>query len=130
MNHLNLKFNYMKEFIKKVRNRLAMFFINVAGKIDESAINSVIKIPPVNVIQYDSYHTDKLHAQIMISRREMEMNKNTSIDIEQEVFYRLTDAVTDEIMNKYKNNVKKIENENSYLYSLDVYVYKPEGDKL
>ena len=121
--------------MSKLRERLSKWFLNTAKKLDENTVNEEIIHPifstPAQIISYDQYHIDRLHAQHMISEFQMNMyQKNLNLNFDEMIGRKLSEAITDEIFNNYGCDVKKEQTidgpDLSTIYSLDVYVCKPQ----
>ena len=123
--------------MNKLRKRLSKWFLDTAKKLDSNTVNDnctiPIPIPSRNepIIMYDQYHVNKIHAQHQISNtmldtyRRMEGYDNF---IEERIPEILTRGIVEEIMKTYKSEIKKTQlaSMDGLLYSLDVYVCKPQ----
>ena len=121
--------------MNKLRKRLSKWFLDTAKKLDGNTVNDncAIPIPSRNepIIMYDQYHVNKIHAQHQISNtmldtyRRMEGYDNF---IEERIPEILTRGIVEEIMKTYKSEIKKTQlaSMDGLLYSLDVYVCKPQ----
>ena len=121
--------------MNKLRKRLSKWFLDTAKKLDSNTVNDncVIPISSRNepIIMYDQYHVNKIHAQYQISNtmldtyRRMEGYDNF---IEERIPEILTREIAEEIMKTYKSEIKKTQlaSMDNLLYSLDVYVCKPQ----
>ena len=121
--------------MNKLRRRLSKWLLDTAKKLDSNTVNDncTIPIPSRNepIIMYDQYHVNKIHAQHQISNtmldtyRRMEGYDNF---IEERIPEILTRGIVEEIMKTYKSEIKKTQlaSMDGLLYSLDVYVCKPQ----
>lgn len=116
--------------MSKLRKRLSKWFLDTAKKLDSDTVNdnsAIIK----HITMYDHYHAYKIRAQHQISNtmldtyRRMEGYDNF---IEERIPEILTREIAEEIMKVYKDEIKKTQlaSMDNLLYSLDVYVYKPQ----
>ena len=104
--------------------------MKLAKKTDSSTyyreLSYIPQVPPVELITYDRWNIDKIHAQHMISDEQVRYAGDINID--KLVSIRLAEGITDEIMKLHKDEIKKEEHTgtlgNQTLYSLDVYVCK------
>ena len=116
--------------MSKLREKMAGWFMKLAKKTDNSTyyreLSYVPQIPPVELISYDQWNVDKIHAQHMMS--EEQLRYIPDIDVDKLVCIRLAEGITDEIMKLHKDEIKKEEHTGTFgnqtLYSLDVYVCK------
>ena len=116
--------------MNKLRKRLSKWFLDTAKKLDSNTVNdnsAIIK----HITMYDHYHAYKIRAQYQIPNtmfdayRRMEGYDNF---IEERIPEILTREIAEEIMKTYKSEIKKTQlaSMDNILYSLDVYVYKPQ----
>ena len=116
--------------MNKLRKRLSKWFLDTAKKLDSDTVNdnsAIIK----HITMYDHYHAYKIRAQYQIPNtmfdayRRMEGYDNF---IEERIPEILTREIAEEIMKTYKSEIKKTQlaSMDNILYSLDVYVYKPQ----
>ena len=121
--------------MSKLRKRLSKWFLDTAKKLDSDTVNDncVIPIPSRNepIIMYDQYHVDKIHAQYQISDMMFDTyRKMEGYDgfFEERIPEILTSGIAEEIMKVYKDEIKttQLASMDNLLYSLDVYVCKPQ----
>lgn len=122
--------------MSKLRSKLSKWFLDTAKKLDERTVYdncTTIQLPSMNenIIMYDQYHVDKIHAQHQIANVTLDSYKQcVGMNVGDMICRKLTDAIADEIIKNYAGDIKKTQmadspyNE-STLYSLDVYVCKP-----
>ena len=116
--------------MSKLRKRLSKWFLDTAKKLDSDTVNDNSAIIQ-HITMYDHYHAYKIHAQYQISNtmldtyRRMEGYDNF---IEERIPEILTREIAEEIMKTYKSKIKKTQlaSMDNLLYSLDVYVCKPQ----
>ena len=116
--------------MSKLRKRLSKWFLDTAKKLDSNTVNDNSAIIQ-HITMYDHYHAYKIHAQYQISNtmldtyRRMEGYDNF---IEERIPEILTREIAEEIMKTYKSEIKKTQlaSMDNLLYSLDVYVCKPQ----
>ena len=116
--------------MSKLRKRLSKWFLDTAKKLDSNAVNDNCAIIE-HITMYDHHNVDKIHAQYQISNtmldtyRRMEGYDNF---IEERIPEILTRGIAEEIMKVYKDEIKKTQlaSMDGLLYSLDVYVCKPQ----
>ena len=116
--------------MNKLRKRLSKWFLDTAKKLDSNTVNDNSAIIQ-HITMYDHYHAYKIHAQYQISNtmldtyRRMEGYDNF---IEERIPEILTREIAEEIMKTYKSEIKKTQlaSMDNLLYSLDVYVCKPQ----
>ena len=116
--------------MNKLRKRLSKWFLDTAKKLDSDTVNDNSAIIQ-HITMYDHYHAYKIHAQYQISNtmldtyRRMEGYDNF---IEERIPEILTREIAEEIMKTYKSEIKKTQlaSMDNLLYSLDVYVCKPQ----
>ena len=116
--------------MNKLRKRLSKWFLDTAKKLDSNTVNDNSAIIQ-HITMYDHYHAYKIHAQYQISNtmldtyRRMEGYDNF---IEERIPEILTREIAEEIMKTYKSKIKKTQlaSMDNLLYSLDVYVCKPQ----
>lgn len=123
--------------MNKLRKRLSKWFLDTAKKLDSNTVNDnctiPIPIPSRNepIIMYDQYHVNKIHAQHQISNTMLyRYSRMEGYDgfIEERIPEILTRGIAEEIMKVYKDEIKKTQlvSMDGLLYSLDVYVCKPQ----
>lgn len=116
--------------MSKLRKRLSKWFLDTAKKLDSDTVNDNCTIIE-HIMMYDHYHAYKIRAQYQISNtmldtyRRMEGYDNF---IEERIPEILTREIAEEIMKTYKSEIKKTQlaSMDNLLYSLDVYVCKPQ----
>ena len=116
--------------MSKLRKRLSKWFLDTAKKLDSDTVNDNSAIIQ-HITMYNHYHAYKIHAQYQISNtmldtyRRMEGYDNF---IEERIPEILTREIAEEIMKTYKSKIKKTQlaSMDNLLYSLDVYVCKPQ----
>ena len=116
--------------MSKLRKRLSKWFLDTAKKLDSDTVNDNSAIIQ-HITMYDHYHAYKIHTQYQISNtmldtyRRMEGYDNF---IEERIPEILTREIAEEIMKTYKSEIKKTQlaSMDNLLYSLDVYVCKPQ----
>ena len=116
--------------MSKLRKRLSKWFLDTAKKLDSDTVNDNSAIIQ-HITMYDHYHAYKIYAQYQISNtmldtyRRMEGYDNF---IEERIPEILTREIAEEIMKTYKSEIKKTQlaSMDNLLYSLDVYVCKPQ----
>ena len=116
--------------MSKLRKRLSKWFLDTAKKLDSDTVNDNSAIIQ-HITMYDHYHAYKIRAQYQIPNtmfdayRRMEGYDNF---IEERIPEILTREIAEEIMKTYKSEIKKTQlaSMDSLLYSLDVYVCKPQ----
>ena len=116
--------------MSKLRKRLSKWFLDTAKKLDSNTVNDNSAIIQ-HITMYDHYHAYKIRAQYQISKtmldtyRRMEGYDNF---IEERIPEILTREIAEEIMKTYKSEIKKTQlaSMDNLLYSLDVYVCKPQ----
>ena len=116
--------------MSKLRKRLSKWFLDTAKKLDSDTVNDNSAIIQ-HITMYDHYHAYKIHDQYQISNtmldtyRRMEGYDNF---IEERIPEILTREIAEEIMKTYKSEIKKTQlaSMDNLLYSLDVYVCKPQ----
>lgn len=120
--------------MSKLRSKLSKWFLDTAKKLDEKTVYdncTTIQLPSENIIMYDQYHVDKIHAQHQIANATLDSYKQcVYMNVDDVICRKLTEAIADEIFKNYAGDIKKIQMANSpwnesTLYSLDVYVCKP-----
>ena len=121
--------------MNKLRKRLSKWFLDTAKKLDSDTVNDncVIPIPSRNepIIMYDRNHVDRIHAQYQISDIMFDIyGKMEGYDgfFEERIPEILTRGIAEEIMKVYKDEIKKTQlaSMDNILYSLDIYVCKPQ----
>lgn len=116
--------------MSKLRKRLSKWFLDTAKKLDSNTVNDNSAIIQ-HITMYDHYHAYKIRTQYQISNtmldtyRRMEGYDNF---IEERIPEILTREIAEEIMKTYKSEIKKTQlaSMDNLLYSLDVYVCKPQ----
>ena len=116
--------------MSKLSEKLAGWLMNLAKKTDNSTyyreLSYIPQVPPVELITYDQWNIDKIHAQHMISEEQLKYIPDVNVD--KMIAIRLAEGITDEIMKLHKDEIKKEEHTGTFgnqtLYSLDVYVCK------
>ena len=116
--------------MNKLRKRLSKWFLDTAKKLDSNTVNDNSAIIQ-HITMYDHYHAYKIRAQYQIPNtmldayRRMEGYDNF---IEERIPEILTREIAEEIMKTYKSEIKKTQlaSMDNLLYSLDVYVCKPQ----
>ena len=121
--------------MNKLRKRLSKWFLNAAKKLDSNIVNDncTIPIPSMNdpIIMYDRNHVDRIHAQYQISDMMFDIYRRMEgYDgfFEERIPEILTMGIAEEIMKVHKDEIKKTQliSTDAPLYSLDVYVCKPQ----
>ena len=121
--------------MNKLRKKLSKWFLDTAKKLDEKTVNDncIIPIPSRNepIIIYDHHNVDKIRAQYQIPNTMFETYRRMEgYDgfIEERIPEILTRGIAEEIMKVYKDEIKKTQlvSMDGLLYSLDVYVCKPQ----
>ena len=119
--------------MSKLRKRLSKWFLDTAKKLDKETVNGEMFVPPVSprqtLIVYDQYHIDKIRGQYSISSiEEMRMQNIGGFNLENEIYYRIAQGITEEIMKNYSENieVQYKADMDTKIYSLDLYVCKPQ----
>ena len=124
--------------MSKIKSKLSKWFLGLADKLDhETYRNETMVIPltgqPMNVTMYNPNHIEILHIQQQVSNYELQGMKNCNIDVDMHIRRKLVDTMAYELIERYKDNIKKDCGENPYgestTYSLDVYVCKPQNKK-
>lgn len=113
--------------MSKLRKRLSKWFLDRAKKLDEETVlENTFVIPPASqpVIMYDEYHVEKIHAQHMLSRDIFMFNQNFNID--EYASNSIVRGVSEELMKLYGDKIKIEDIPDGKIYSLDVYVCKPQ----
>ena len=121
--------------MSKLRQRLAKLLVYQAKKLDNKVIDDMIpkpiQPPPMPYIDYnafnvtyDKYNVDKIHSQYMVSGYQRDMMKKDPI-YKEEVPNMMMASVAQEILNKYKDEIKEVDLMDRTIYSLDIYVCKP-----
>ena len=117
--------------MSKLSEKMAGWLLKLAKKTDNSTyyreLSYIPPVPPVELITYDQWNIDKIHAQHMISEEQLKYIPDVNVD--KMIAIRLAEGITDEIMKLHKDEIKKEEHTGTFgnqtLYSLDVYVCKP-----
>ena len=117
--------------MSKLRKRLSKWFLDTAKKLDEKTVNDncVIPIPSRNepIIMYDEYHIDKIHAQHMIDNIILDAYKhNIGLNVDEMIKHKLVDEISKMIYDSHKDEVKETFYNESTMFSLDIYVCKPQ----
>ena len=118
--------------MNKLRKRLSKWFLDTAKKLDSNIVNDncTIPIPSMNepIIMYDRNHVDRIHAQHQISNTMFRRIGGYDGFIEERIPEILTKGIAEEIMKVHKDEIKKtcLASMDGLLYSLDVYVCKPQ----
>ena len=119
--------------MSKLRKRLSKWFLNTAKKLDKDTVNSEMIVPPTSLRQtlivYDRFNTNKIRGQYSISSMEMKMRERyKDFNLENEIHYRIAQGIAEEIMKLYGDqiNVEYKADMDTQVYSLDVYVCKPQ----
>ena len=110
--------------MNKLRKRLSKWFLNTAKKLDSDAVNDNCAIIE-HITMYDHHNVDKICAQHEISNVTLDPYRSF---IEERIPEILTRAIAEEIMKLYKDEIKRtrLASMDGLLYSLDVYVCKPQ----
>ena len=116
--------------MSKLSEKMAGWLLKLAKKTDNSTyyreLSYIPPVPPVELITYDQWNIDKIHAQHMISEEQLKYIPDVNVD--KMIAIRLAEGITDEIMKLHKDEIKKEEHTGTFgnqtLYSLDVYVCK------
>ena len=123
--------------MKKLRTKLSKWCLGLADKLDHDTYRKETMIipltaQPMNVTMYDSRHIEILRVQQQISNYELREMQNFNY-LEDMIKRKLIDAMAYQIVDRYKDSIKKDDGENPYgestTYSLDVYVCKPQKKK-
>lgn len=119
--------------MSKLRKRLSKWFLDTAKKLDKETVNSeMIALPKLDthpITLYDIHHVDKIRGQYSISSiEEMRMQNIGGFNLENEIYYRIAQGITEEIMKNYSENieVQYKADMDTKIYSLDLYVCKPQ----
>ena len=116
--------------MSKLSEKMAGWLLKLAKKTDNSTyyreLSYIPPVPPMELISYDQWNVDKIHAQHMVSDEQLKYIPD--IDVDKMISIRLAEGITDEIMKLHKDDIKKEEHTGTFgnqtLYSLDVYVCK------
>lgn len=123
--------------MSKIRSKLSKWFLGFADKLDHDTYrNETMVIPltgqPMDVTMYDQNHIEHLRVQQQISNYELREMQNFNY-FEDMIKRKLTEAMSYQITDMFKDSIKKDSGENPYgestTYSLDVYVCKPQKKK-
>ena len=123
--------------MSKLREKLSKWFLGLADKLDHNTYrNETMIIPlsgqPMNVTMYDRNHIEHLRVQQQISNYKLREMQNLNY-LEDIIKRKLTEAMSYQITDMFKDSIKKDSVENPYgeatIYSLDVYVCKPQKKK-
>ena len=117
--------------MSKLSEKVAGWLLNLAKKVDSKTVEDKCTYPAAQlhfldqppIIMYDQYHVEKIHAQHMLSRDTLMFSKN--YDMEKYVSESLARCLANELLKLYGDNIKKEEDYNGRIYSLDMYVCKP-----
>ena len=118
--------------MSKLKTKLAKMFFNLAEKMDKNFVEdktilmpgpALIPLEPP-IIMYDQYHVEKIHAQHMLSRDTLMFSKNFNMD--EYVSSSIVRGVSEELMKLYGDRIKTEDIPEGRIYSLDVYVCKPQ----
>lgn len=116
--------------MNKLRKRLSKWFLDTAKKLDEKTVmNDSFVIPSSTdpIIMYDKYHIDKIHAQHMMSNEILDTYRhNISLNVDEMIKHRLVDDISKMIYDSHKDEVKETFYNESTMFSLDIYVCKPQ----
>lgn len=116
--------------MNKLRKRLSKWFLDTAKKLDSNTVNDNSAIIQ-HITMYDHYHAYKIRAQYQIPNTMFDAYRRMEgYDgfIEERIPEILTREIAEEIMKTYKSEIKKthLTSMDNLLYSLDVYVCKPQ----
>lgn len=117
--------------MSKLSEKVAGWLLNLAKKVDSKTVEDKCTYPAAQlhfldqqpIIMYDKYNVEKIHAQHMLSRDTLLFSKN--YDMEKYVSESLARCLANELLKLYGDNIKKEEDYNGRIYSLDMYVCKP-----
>ena len=116
--------------MSKLRKRLSKWFLDTAKKLDEKTVmNDSFVIPPSTqpIIMYDEYHIDKIHAQHMIGNAILDTYKHDiRLNVEEMIKHKLVEEISKMIYDSHKDEVKETFYNESTMFSLDIYVCKPQ----
>ena len=117
--------------MNKLKKRLSKWFLDTAKKLDSDTVNDncVIPISSRNepIIMYDTYHIDKIHAQHMMGNEILDTYRhNISLNVDEMIKHRLVDEISKMIYDSHKDEVKETFYNESTMFSLDIYVCKPQ----
>ena len=116
--------------MSKLRKRLSKWFLDTAKKLDEKTVmNDSFVIPSSTdpIIMYDKYHIDKIHAQHMMSNEILDTYRhNISLNVDEMIKHRLVDDISKMIYDSHTDEVKETFYNESTIFSLDIYVCKPQ----
>ena len=116
--------------MSKLRKKLSKWFLDTAKKLDEKTVmNNSFVIPPSTqpIIMYDEYHIDKIHAQHMMGNEILDTYRhNISLNVDEMIKHRLVDEISKMIYDSHKDEVKETFYNESTVFTLDVYVCKPQ----
>lgn len=123
--------------MSKLRSKMTKWLLGLADKLDHNTYrDETMIIPltgqPMNVTMYDQNHIEHLRVQQQISNYELREMQNVNY-LEDIIKRKLTEAMSYQITDMFKDSIKKDSGENPYgeatTYSLDVYVCKPQKKK-
>ena len=123
--------------MSKLKSKMTKWLLGLADKLDHNTYrNETMIIPltgqPMNVTMYDRNHIEHLRVQQQISNYELREMQNLNY-LEDMIKRKLTEAMSYQITDMFKDSIKKEGGENPYgesiTYSLDVYVCKPQKKK-
>ena len=116
--------------MNKFKKRLSKWFLDTAKKLDEKTVmNDSFTIPLSTqpIIMYDEYHIDKIHAQHMIDNEILDTYRhNISLNVDEMIKHKLTDEISKMIYDSHKDEVKETFYNESTVFTLDIYVCKPQ----
>ena len=118
--------------MSKLSEKVAGLLLNLARKVDDKTVESKCTHPAAQlhfldsppIIMYDEYHVEKIHAQHMLSRDTLMFSKNFNMD--EYVSTSIVRGVSEELMKLYGDRIKTEDIPEGRIYSLDVYVCKPQ----
>jgi len=123
--------------MSKLKSKMTKWLLGLADKLDHNTYrDETMIIPltgqPMNVTMYDQNHIEHLRVQHQISNYELREMRNFNY-MEDMIKRKLTEAMSYQITDMFKDSIKKEGGENPYgestTYSLDVYVCKPHKKK-
>lgn len=123
--------------MSELKSKMTKWLLGLADKLDHNTYrNETMVIPltgqPMNVTMYDQNHIEHLRVQQQISNYELREMQNFNY-MEDMIKRKLIDTMAYQIVDIYKDSIKKEGGENPYgestTYSLDVYVCKPQKKK-
>lgn len=118
--------------MSKLSEKMAGLLLNLARKVDDKTVESKCTHPAAQlhfldsppIIMYDQYHVEKIHAQHMLSRDTLMFSKNFNMD--EYVSTSIVRSISEELMKLYGDRIKTEDILDGRIYSLDVYVCKPQ----